>query len=323
MGSYLRALVPIIATVAFGACLTAAASAATQEEARQSAWRTAIARTHVPSEGCFAADYPLLVWNQVRCVTAPKSEFSHIQGTGPGSRVTGGDYQAVTKSRTTNAVGSFPVVKHVTSEQGPSGTNDYTLQLNSNLIQNDKACAGEGVAGACRGWQQFVFVNGYQNAFIQYWLVFYNATCPTGWNAGVENSCWKNSALVAVPEQDVTELPNMSMSGSAVAKGIDTLVLTTKTQAYSTTGKDSVLFLAKAWHGTDFNVLGSGSGEAVFNAGASLTDRVDLTDGSTKRPKCVAFGGNSAETNNLVPGKCKVTGGAVPAMQFVETAPKK
>jgi hypothetical protein len=320
MKSALRALAKVIAATCV---VTAAAHAATQDTARlQQAWRAQIAHTPVPSEGCFTASYPLLVWQQVRCATAPKSEFSRMHGTGPGSRdVTGGDYAAVTKSRTSAATGSFPVVKHLTSEQGPYGANDYSLQLNSNFMENDPACAGEGVAGACRGWQQFVFLNNYQNAYIQYWLVFYNATCPAGWNAGALGSCWKNSALVAVPQQAITELPNMSLSGSAVAKGLDTLVLTTKTQAYSTTGKDGVLHLAGGWHGTDFNVLASGGGEAVFNSGASLTDRVDLTDGTTKRPTCVAYGGHSAETNNLVPGPCKVYGGTVPAMQFVETAP--
>jgi hypothetical protein len=313
----------IASAVLIGVCLTVTASAVTLDVAREQAWRAAIAHTPVPSEGCFTASYPLLVWHQMPCATAPKQEFLQPHGFPPDVRsVTGGDYAAITKSRTTNAVGSFPLVKHLKSEQGPSGANDYALQLNSNYIPNDKACAGEGVAGACQGWQQFVFLNLYQNAYIQYWLVYYNNPCPAGWNAFPTNgSCWKNSDLVAMPEQAITELPNMSLSGSVVAKGIDTLVLTTKTQAYSTTGKDSVLDLARDWHGTDFNVLASGGGEAVFNAGASLTDRVDLTDGSTKKPTCVVDGGHSAETNNLVPGPCKVIGGSVPAMQFVETAP--
>ncbi len=320
MKSTLKGLAQIIAATGV---LTVTAHAATQDTERlQQAWRTAIARTPVPSGGCFTASYPLLVWQQVRCVTAPKSEFSGLHGTGRGSlSVTGGDYAAVTKSRTSAATGSFPVVKHLISETSYLGANDYSLQLNSNFMENDPACAGEGVAGACRGWQQFVYGSLYQNAYIQYWLVFYNNPCPAGWNAGTLGSCWKNSALVAVPLQDIKELPNMSMSGSAVAKGLDTLVMTTKTQAYSTTGKDGVLHLAGGWHGTDFNVLGDGSTPATFNSGASLTDRVDLTDGTTKRPVCVAYGGHSAETNNLAPGACKVFSGTVPAMQFVETAP--
>jgi hypothetical protein len=323
MHSLWRRIIRISAMTAAGlSCLTSVATADTREGAREQAWRAAIAHTSVPSEGCFNASYPLLVWHQVSCATAPKSEFLRSHSAQPGARsVTGGDYAAVTKSRTTNAVGSFPVVKHLKSEQSAIGANDYSLQLNSNFMENDPACAGEGVAGACRGWQQFVFDNLYQNAYIQYWLVFYNATCPTGWNAGALGGCWKNSALVAVPQQAIIELPNMSVSGSAVAKGLDTLILETRTQAYSTTGRDTVLHLAADWHATDFNVLGDGSTPATFNAGASLTDRVDLTDGTTRKPTCEAYGGQSAETNNLAPGPCKVFSGAVPAMQFVETAP--
>jgi len=323
MHSFLRCTVPVIAAAILGiSCVVGAATADTREDARQQAWRTAIAHTAVPSEGCFNASYPLLVWHQVACVTAPKQQFAQMQDRQLGARsVTGGDYAVITKSRTSNAVGSFPVVKHLTSEQSALGANDYSLQLNSNFIENDPACAGEGVAGACRGWQQFVFSNLYENAYIQNWLVFYNATCPAGWNAGVFGSCWKNSALVAVPQQDIKELANMSVSGTAVGKGLDTLVLTTRTQAYSTTEKDIVLHLAANWHATDFNVLGDGTTPATFNAGASLVDRIDLTDGTTRKPKCEAYAGHSAETNNLVPGPCRTFAGTVPAMQFVETAP--
>ena len=320
MHSRLRAFIPIIVSaIAISACWTA--TAATQEEARQASWRSAIAHTAVPSEGCFTAKYPLLIWHQMRCATPSEAQLAHMQRTATGRAVTGGDYAAVTKKLTSAAVGSFPKVRNLTSETSFLGANDYSLQLNSNFIDNEKACAGEGVAGACKGWQQFVYDSMF-NSYIQYWVVFYNATCPTGWNPGALGGCWKNSAYLAVPSQVITELPHMSLSGSAVEKGLDTLVVTTRTQAYSLTAKDSVLGLAKAWHATDFNVFGDGTTPATFNAGASLTDRVDLTTSTTKKPKCVAFAGHSGETTNLVDGPCRTFAGAVPAMQFVETAPK-
>jgi hypothetical protein len=306
-----------------GICLTATASALTADTAREQAWRSAIARTPVPFSGCFTANYPVLVWHQIRCTAAPKAEFSQMHGTERGGRAGGSnDYLAETKSLTSTAVGSFPAAKHLKSEQGPGGANDYSIQLNSNFISKDRACAGSSTPQFCVGWEQFVFSNLYQNAYMQYWLVYYNSPCPAGWNAYPSSgNCWKNSNLVPVPEQAITQLPNMSMSGAATASGNDTLILTIGAQAYSTTGSDKAVYLAKGWHGTEFNVFGSGSAEAVFNAGASLTGRIELTDGSTKKPVCQADAGTTLETNNLTLGPCKTAGGSVPAIQFVETAP--
>jgi hypothetical protein len=87
------------------------------------------------------------------------------------------------------------------------------------------------------------------------------------------------------------------------------------------TANDSMLNLATDWHSVDFNVFGDSTTPATFNSGASLTDRVDLTDGTTTKPKCVAYAGHSAETSNLAEGPCKTTNVPEPAMQFVETAP--
>jgi hypothetical protein len=157
-------------------------------------------------------------------------------------------------------------------------------------------------------------------------MVYYNSPCPAGWNAlPSSGDCWRNSRLVAVPTQPITELPNISISGTAVLRGRDTLVMTTKTKAYSTTGNDNLVVLARGWHETEFNVFGPGSAEAVFNPGASLTVKIDLTDGNMQKPTCETNAGTSAETNNLVLGPCKaVPGNGVdrPYMQFVETAPK-
>jgi len=328
MKSALGRLVQIFVASAIGAASLAAAHAATQNTERlQQVWREAISHTPVPGDGCFNASYPLLVWQQVPCATASKSQFAQMHGTGRSTPAGGGnDYAAVTKSLTSTAVGSFPVVRHLTSEQGPYGANDYSLQLNSNFVSNVPACAGSSTPTFCVGWEQFVFTNLYENAYIQYWLVYYNSPCPAGWNAiPASGNCWKNSRLVAVPQQAITELPNISLSGSAVLRGKDTLVLTTATKAYSTTGADNTVVMARDWHETEFNVLGSGSAEAVFNPGASLTVKVTLTEGNMQKPTCKSYGGTSAETNNLVLGTCKgVPGNGVdlPYMQFVETAPK-
>jgi hypothetical protein len=285
MKSALRALAQIVTASVIGAASLMAANAATQDTERlQQAWRAAISHTPVTGQGCFNASYPLLVWRHVRCATASKSEFSQIRGARPSGRAgSSDDYAAVTKSLTSTAVGSFPMARHLTSEQGPYGANDYSLQLNSNLIATEPACKGSTTPQYCEGWEQFVFLNGYEHAYIQYWLVYYNGTCPAGWNY-LTGNCWKNSRLVAVPQQPITELPYMSISGSAVSRGTDTLVMTTRTQAYSVTGIDNTLSLARNWHKSEFNVLASCSGEAVFNPGASLAVKVAVTDGNMQKP---------------------------------------
>ncbi len=334
MTSALRKLAQIVAASAIGAAyLTTAAQAVTQSTERlQQAWRATIAHTPVPGQGCFKASYPLLVWHQIRCAKPAKNQFSQLQGT-PVSPPAGGsdDYMAMTKSLTSTAVGSFPLAKHVTSEYGAYGPNDYTALMSTNTMYNDKACAGSTTPAYCQGWEQFAFLNLNQEAFIQYWMLFYNGpggTCPAGWNLRpMSGDCWKNSAAVTVPEQALTELPYLSVSGSAV-KGVDTLVVTTRTNAYSTTGKSAV-YLAQGWHGTEYNIVGTScktcDPTAYFNAGASITVKIAVTDGNAQKPTCAPNAGTAVELNNLVLGACTAVpgkSGALPYVKFTETVPK-
>lgn len=285
---------------------------------REEAWRARIARTPLPGSGCFEASYPLAMWKQVGCAAAPPRPYiPRTDAVGDGH-----DYAAVTSRTTSAATGSFPVVKHVTSERGGGRPNAYSLQLNSNVMAGVKACAGAADPSKCRGWQQFAFSNGFGVAFIQYWLIDYGTACPMGWSA-FENSCVTNGNAIGVPAQAIKQLKVMTLSGSAVNKGSDTLVLTTRRKAYSVTGSDGVLQLAKFWTDSEFNVVGDGGGsQAVFNAGASLTVKIQVTDGTTDAPACAADAGTTGETNNLVLGPCTAEGGAEPFVTFTESIPK-
>jgi hypothetical protein len=314
-----------------GACFAATAQAATQDTARlQQAWRTSIAHTPAPGKGCYTAAYPLTVWRQVACVTAPARPYIPASGAG-GAQTTGdgNDYAAVTATLTQMAVGSFPKVKGLKSETGAGGrSNYYSLQLNSNFMSNSGACSSAFDTSKCLAWEQFVYSSSSRASFMQYWLIHYTGGtvhCPSGWNS-FSDDCYKNSAAVGVPQQAITELPNISISGAAVHGGIDTFVTTTATQAYTTTGQDSVVFLADGWTGSEFNVVGDGGGSAAnFNAGTKLTVQIDLTDGTTAKPVCQADAGTTGETNNLNLGKCKAKpgkGAKLPFVQFVESLPK-
>src|ERR1700729_466424 len=221
--------------------------------ARLQSWRAAVAHAPAPGKGCYTAAYPLNTWKKVACVAAPNRPY--IPRSGAGSSLTvgdGNDYAAVTSTLTSNAAGSFPKVKHLTSETDDGRANVYSIQLNSNFISGDQACAGANNPSQCLGWLQFVYSSSSDAAFMQYWLIHYTGGtvhCPAGWNS-FSNDCYKNSSAVFVPQEPVTDLRRMNLSGNAVNGGLDTLVYTDGANAYSTTGQDSVMFLSDGWTGS-------------------------------------------------------------------------
>jgi hypothetical protein len=90
--------------------------------------------------------------------------------------------------------------------------------------------------------------------------------------------------------------------------------------AFKTSELDTVTGLSGAWHESEFNVIGDGSGsEAMFNKGSSVTVKITATSGSTAAPTCIANDGTTGETNNLTLGACKGTGGSTPNIQFTKT----
>jgi hypothetical protein len=291
---------------------------AAEAQARET-WRDTIVRTPVPQEGCFHASYPGTVWTQVACTTGPNRPFIPRTGTRASGQTVGdgNDYVAEVSGAGAliqQTIGTFPKVTGVTSEKDDGEKNDYSLQLNSNFMTTP-AC--DGISG-CLSWLQFVYSTGEKQAFMQYWLINYGDKCPSGWNAD-RPDCYKNSAAVSVPKIVITDLQNLKMSGSAVTNGNDTLVFTNDTEAYSTTGKDSVVDLATAWQESEFNVIGDGGGsEAKFNKGASITVNIEVIDGSSNAPICASGYGTTGETNNLTLKSCSEAGGSAPSITFVE-----
>jgi hypothetical protein len=293
--------------------------------ARLQSWRAAITQARTPGKGCYTAAYPQTTWKKVACVAAPNRPYIPRTGVGGSQTVgNGNDYAAVTSTLTSNAVGSFPTDKHVLFEEDDGSPNDYSLQLNSNFMSGDEACAGAFNPAQCLGWLQFVYSSGEEAAFMQYWLINYaggTVHCPAGWNTD-SNDCWTNSSAVSVPEEVITQLPQMNVSGTAVSGGLDTLVYTDGSNAYTTTGEDSVMYLSAGWTGSEFNIIGDGGGsEANFNRGASVTVEIAVTDGTTDAPTCEAHDGTTGETNNLDLHKCTATGGSAPNISFIESFP--
>jgi hypothetical protein len=295
---------------------SAASSADDSEAQARAAWGETIARTSTPAEGCFQASYPSTEWLKVACTTAPNRPYMPRSGAISLTVGNGLDYAATVSSLISRSVGTFPTVTGVTSEKDGGVANVYSIQLNSNFMST-AAC--NGISG-CLSWQQFVYSSSEQVAFMQYWLINFGSPCPRGWMTFTPD-CFKNSRAVSVPQQAISQLANLKLSGSAVTMGTDTLVFTTATQAFSTTGKDTVVDLATDWHASEFNIIGDGGGsKAVFNKGSSVALKIAVTDGSTARPSCGGrHAGTTGETNNLALGSCSGVGGKAPSIAFSES----
>ena len=206
---------------------------------------------------------------------------------------------------------------------GILGPNEYTLQINTNFTGTTSTCAGH---SRCTVWQQFIYSPDYSTkgtafVFMQYWLIGYGGTrCPSGWGSDGSGDCYRNSSGVSAPDEVITQLSTLKLSGSATSGGNDTVTFTHGTTAYTISASDSVVKLATVWKQSEFNIVGNAGGsKAQFNAGASVTVHVAITDGTSNKPTCVANAGSTGETNNLNLGSCTASAGSTPSIQFVES----
>jgi hypothetical protein len=251
-----------------------------------------------------------LTWLRAECVKAPDIEYlPHL----PGSTQTVGrgvDDVAGVSGIMTGTVGTFPSVTGVTSVTDLRQSNIYSIQLNSNFMTSAAVCSGHSYNGnACMSWEQFVYSSRERSAFMQYWLMNYGSSCPSGWNVDT-GSCWKNSAAIRVPREAISTLATQKMSGTAVNGGNDTLTFAVDGKAYSTTGDDGVADLGAGWNQSEFNIIGDGGGtKATFNTGSSITVNIAVSGASDAT--CVSGAGTTYETNNLTLGACTTTGSAI------------
>jgi hypothetical protein len=313
----------------------AVAAQASGTPASRPAWRTDIAKVRAPGKGCFTATYPALEWQKAACVPAPPYPQPPRHGARPFTVGNGDDVsaQVPSGSHISTAIGSFDSVTGVTSESGPINNtgapvaNAYTLQLNTNFMGT--GCAGS-TNTSCRRWEQFIFENNGSTgrAFIQYWLIRYNTACPAGqhWNQfSFPNStdvyCFKNNQLgaVSVPNQPITSLGQLSLSGSVSASS-DSATMFAGNSAFTVTG-DNAVNAAADWTIAEFNVVGDGGGgEATFNSGSAVTVRTRTIYGGRAAPTCVAQG-FTGETNNLSFGPTSPAASQPgPAVEFSESS---
>jgi hypothetical protein len=309
---------------------------ATVDRTALESWRSTVEHITAPAEGCAKVTYPSYVWEKVDCSTAAPLVHPVLKKPHQGAeQVTGNgnDYVARSSGLTSKAVGSFPTVTGVTSEQsvgvplfgggGILGPNEYSIQLNTNFTGTTSVCAHH---SGCTVWQQFIYatdyaVQGRGAVFIQYWLIGWGSSrCPRGWGSDGGGDCYRNSSITTAPDVPITSLGGMTLTATATAGGNDTVVFTNGTTSYSLTAKDSVVDISSVWTDSEFNLVGdAGGSRAQFNSGSSVTVKIALTDGSTAAPSCIAGDGTTGETNNLNLGSCTTTSGSSPAVQFTES----
>jgi hypothetical protein len=320
-GKILRRIKWSLGAVAVTALAVAGLSAGTASAATQSApqtkvaWQKAIAHVRQPGAGCYTASYPALAWHAVKCVAAPKVPFipapaaKAARHVGPEGVGDGNDYSAQVPGLITEATGTFQNVSSGITEKGQVGAtgsdvkNSFSLQLNTQFFTGSPACAKASDPADCEAWEQFVYAYGDASTsqiFIQYWLINYDATCPSGWFAYSED-CYTNSSAANVTTVTASKLATLQLSGSAASGGNDGVSLSVGSgTATAVTAKDSKIDLAAAWNTTEWGVFGDGGGgQAVFGADTSLEAQTVLTasSGSTA-PTCLKQG-FTGETNNL------------------------
>ena len=279
-------------------------------------WQHAIARLGAPGRGCYRASYPMLQWHASRCVTAARIPLAPAplprpaRQAGPATVGNGTDYSAQVPGLISQATGTFHNVSPSVTEQGyvggagPLTTNAFSLQLNSQFFAGSPACHASGNPSGCQAWQQFVYTyegcsGGVSCIFMQYWLINYDASCPSGWFTYGQD-CYTNSNAAAVSGLSASQLATVALSGSAASGGNDGVSLSVGSgQATSVTNSDSKVDLAAHWNTTEWGVYGdAGGSEAYFGANTTLEAQTTLATNTMLPPTCLPEG-FTGETNNL------------------------
>ena len=300
-------LAPLFALAPFA---TAAPSITTAQ------WQQAIAQPPTSlGRGCYQTSYPSLQWHATTCEVAPEVPFEPTPVSAAVNATVGNgtDYSAKVAGTISDATGSFGDVSPTITETGQYGgqgaqvANAFSLQLNTEFFSNSPACSGSANPSNCLAWQQFVYEYDPPSTtfvFMQYWLINYSATCPSGWMSAPapdQADCYANSPASSFSGGTLTaaDLASTQLAGSASAGGNDAVTLSFGGEATLVSNADSVVDLAPNWNTAEFGVFGDGGGgQANFGANTTLEAQTTLSDSSLSAPTCEEEG-FTAETTNL------------------------
>jgi hypothetical protein len=208
------------------------------------------------------------------------------------------------------ATGSFTNVSSTISEKGKidnSGSqlaNTFTFQINTQTFADPPACSGSSDPSECPGWQQSVYETDNNAVYMQYWLLDYAATRPSGC-ATYSSDCYTNSPGARNADSAVTAkgLATVKMEGSAFSTGNgdnDNVIVVDGTTATRASNADSKLDLSKYWNTNEWDVFGdAGGGQADFASGSNLIAQTTLDSSNASAPSCVVEG-FTGETSSLI-----------------------
>jgi len=285
------------------------------------AWQAYIVKVPTPQAGCFEANYPNPVWQQVQC--GPVSYQPHSVGNGNDwvAQVGGGSGKLLTYVIGSLGSTGLQSEKDVKS----NGPNVYSLQINSNF-----GFPVTYYGKKTTGWEQFLFDNQgtttsvgppYGSILIEYWLLSYHkdyGKCPpasqnppgggSGWLRSGDDCFFNTNGPSFTPDVPATNLYLLTFSAEAHVASKDSVglcIFLGKCYSYSVTA--TVLSLWKQWKQSEFNVFGiCCSTQAVFNSGTTITVTQLLEDhlGVAFGTASCKSGGTTGETNNLNLGSC-------------------
>lgn len=311
-------------------------------------WQHSIVHVRAPGRGCYHASYPALKWLATPCKVPPRWPLAPAQGAGfaprwplapapvagsgplgaPDAVGDGTDYSAVVAGTISQATGSFNNVSPGITETGQIDdhgqqlANEFTLQLNSQFFSSP-ACSDSSDPADCLGWQQFVYDTDSNMVFMQYWLISYDAACPSGWAPDGSGDCYINSAGSTYTGDPLTaaDLASVTFGARAAAGGDDQVSLSVDSgTATMVSNSDDMLDLANSWNTTEFDVFGDGGGgQANFGPSTTLDPQITLAASSLQAPTCEEEG-FTAETNNLnLSGTPALGNEGSPTIEFAQT----
>jgi hypothetical protein len=271
---------------------------------------------------------------------APKTELVG----GAGGDATG----ALPAGLLVGATGSFPSVVGGANESdngsgaAHSGSNSYTLQMNTNLWGNSSTPSQcqSATNFECQGWEQFVYDAVGGVAYIEYTLINYGPVesgkplCPNGYspypNYNSQPDCYFNTNSINVPSVAPQNLQSANLIMKASTNGVsDFLEIDVNGVPYKGSWP-SVEGLASGWTSAEFNLFGDSNGtQAVFSSPTTMEVQVllDTASPSLAEPNlfapssgCPSCGTSTAETNtlNLIGSPCAF-GGTQPGFQFMQS----
>jgi hypothetical protein len=287
-------------------------SSQTSAQARAQ-WQGEISNLPTPGRGCYHASYPAVQWHAVACLVAPNIALAPRVASHGGPNVIGDgkDYAAKVSGLISKATGTFKDVSSGITEKGqindtgPQIKNAFTLQLNSQFFADPPECSGSADPADCLGWQQFVYAFHYSGdtneVFMQYWMLYYDNACPSGWMTVPEGEytfCYTNSPATSFGALPASALGKVKLVAQAASGGNDSVSLSTTGAASVASNSDSKLDLSGYWDATEWGVVGdAGGGQANFSAKATLEAVTTLK--ATGTLSCEKNAGTTAETNNL------------------------